>query len=200
MSISGPTHTQKLESPWPKLAGPDEREQRQSGAIESDLQFLLACEQRLRNENKALLQREDLLAQELERRIFSGLQLIAVLLASQRKAARPETAELLTITAGRVSALGRVHHRLHLLNREDNLEFKKYLEQLCEDLSALLHDQRADSAIEIKSAEIEIPISLSIPLRFVINQLMTDSVTCVDLRNIFNERPENLCIDVSRPA
>src|SRR5665213_2921733 len=75
----------------------------------------------------------------------------------------------------RVSALGRVHHRLHLLDHQDKVEFKKYLQQLCEDISGLLFEVQTGYAIEVDGPEIEIPTASAIPLGFIVNELITNS-------------------------
>ena len=87
----------------------------------------------------SLSQRQVMLTQEFEHRLINGLQLIVSLLSLQsRTATTPEAADQLTIAARRVAALGRVHRRLHLLDHQDHVEFKEYLQHLCEDLSGLL--------------------------------------------------------------
>lgn len=115
-----------------------------------------------------------MLAQEFEHRLVNGLQLIASLLSLQsRGAATPEATGQLIVAARRVAALGRVHHRLHLLDHEENVEFKQYLQNLCEDLTGLLFQERSDYAIVVESANVEIPTELAIPLGFIVNELIT---------------------------
>jgi two-component sensor histidine kinase len=118
-----------------------------------------------------------MLAQEFEHRLINGLQLIVSLLSLQSRAATtPEAAAQLTIASRRVSALGRVHHRLHLLDHQDKVEFKQYLQYLCEDLSGLLFEVQTGYAIEVEGPEIEIPTASAIPLGFIVNELITNSV------------------------
>ena len=89
-----------------------------------------------------LAQRQVMLAQEFEHRLINGLQMISSLLSLQsRKARTSDAANQLAIAAGRVAAVGRVHRRLHLLDHQDQVEFKRYLEDLCEDLSRLLCEE-----------------------------------------------------------
>lgn len=118
-----------------------------------------------------------MLAQEFEHRLINGMQLIVSLLSLQsRTATTPEAAAQLTIASRRVSALGRVHHRLHLLDHQDKVEFKQYLQHLCEDLSDLLLEIQTGYAIEVEGPEIEIPTASAIPLGFIVNELITNSV------------------------
>ena len=117
-----------------------------------------------------------MLAQEFEHRLVNGLQLIVSLLSLQsRTATTPEAADQLTIAARRVAALGRVHRRLHLLDHQDHVEFKEYLQNLCEDLSGLLFQEGSGHAIVVEAAKVEIPTAFAIPLGFIVNELITNS-------------------------
>ena len=118
-----------------------------------------------------------MLAQEFEHRLINGLQLIVSLLSLQsRTATTPEAADQLTIGARRVASLGRVHRRLHLLDHQDHVEFKEYLQLLCDDLSGLLFLEGSGYAIVVEGAKAEIPTTMAIPLGFIVNELITNSV------------------------
>jgi two-component sensor histidine kinase len=71
--------------------------------------------------------------------------------------------------------LGRVHRRLHLLDHEDKVQFKPYLQSLCEDLSDLLLQDGAGYAIVVDGDNVEIPTAFAIPLGFIVNELITNS-------------------------
>jgi two-component sensor histidine kinase len=146
-------------------------------AAPTELQATLAREAALRQEMADLTVRQAMLAQEFEHRLINGLQVISSLLSLQSRAAKTtEAAEQLTIAATRVAALGRVHRRLHLLDHQDHVEFKPYLEHLCEDLSRLLCEKSGECAILVDCEETEIPTTFAIPLGFIINELITNSV------------------------
>ncbi len=136
-----------------------------------------AREEALRRETLELAQRQAMLTQEFEHRLVNGLQLISSLLSVQsRSATTPEASAQLTTAASRDAALGRVHHRLHLLDHLERVEFKQYLTHLCEDLSRLLCENAADCAIVVEGANAEIPTAMAIPLGFIVNELITNSV------------------------
>jgi two-component sensor histidine kinase len=151
--------------------------QRRRDALTAELLASHAREDASRKENRDLSQHQAMMAQEFEHRVVNGLQLIASLLSLQSRTAKtPEAACQLTIAAHRVVALGRVHHRLHLPDRLENVEFKQFLVQLCEDLSGVLFQERTDHAIVVEGAQIEIPTMLASPLGFIVNELITNSV------------------------
>ncbi len=151
------------------------REQKPYDSLAAELQAALGREKVLLRNQDDLMQRQGMLAQEFEHRLINGLQLIASLLSLQSRAATPEAAAQLNIAARRVAALGRVHHQLHLLDHEDKVEFKRYLQNLCEDLSGLLFQERPGHAIVVEGAEVEIPTAFAIPLGFIVNELVTNS-------------------------
>jgi two-component system, sensor histidine kinase PdtaS len=153
------------------------REQKQCDALTADLQASLAREKSLISEKSDLSQRQTMLAQEFEHRLVNGLQLIVSLLTIQsRTATTAEAAAQLTIAARRVAALGRVHHRLHLLDHQDKVNFREYLQHLCEDLSNLLCEDQLGCAVVVEGEEVEISTAFAIPLGFVVNELITNAV------------------------
>jgi two-component sensor histidine kinase len=137
----------------------------------------LAREEALRQSQNELLQRQNLMAQEFEHRLVNGLQLVVSLLSLQSRASSsPEAAEQLTIAARRVAALGRVHHRLHVLDHLNKVEVRQYLEHLCNDLSGLLFGERAGHKVAFEGVKAEIPTNIAIPLGFIVNELITNAV------------------------
>jgi two-component system, sensor histidine kinase PdtaS len=161
--------------PWGATAWRDTTEQRQHDALTAELQAARTREEAWLREKSDLLKRQDMLAQEFEHRLINGLQIIVSLLSLQSRTASPEAAAQLTIAAGRIAAFGRVHRRLHLLDHEDSVEFKQYLQYLCEDLSGLLFRDEAAYTIAVEGATIELPTVFAIPLGFIVNELITNS-------------------------
>ena len=136
----------------------------------TELQAALAREAGLRREMRDLAERQIMLAQEFEHRLINGLQVISSLLSLQSRAAKtPEATDQLLIAATRVAALGRVHRRLHLLDHQDRVGFKRYLGHLCEDLSRLLCEKSGECAILVEGANAEISTAFAIPLGFIAN-------------------------------
>ena len=161
----------------PSLAGGSlEREHTQIDELTAALRAAHAREATLLRENLELQQRQVMLAQEFEHRLVNGLQVIVSLLSLQSRAASTdEAAEQLAAAADRVAALGRVHHRLHLLDYEDHVQIEDYLRHLCEDLSDLLCQRRPGCAIVFEGVKAVIPSAIAIPLGLIVNELITNS-------------------------
>ena len=116
------------------------RPQTQYAVLTAELRAARAREKAWLREKSDLLQRHDTLAQEFEHRLVNSLQIIVSVLSLQSRTASPEAAAQLTVAAGRVASFARVHRRLHLLDHQASVEFKQYLQRLCEDLSGLLFE------------------------------------------------------------
>jgi two-component sensor histidine kinase len=154
----------------------DRQDPKSYDVLAAELEAALGREEIYLREMNELAERQVMLAQEFEHRLVNGLQLIVSLLSLQsRSAATPEATDQLMIAARRVSSLARVHRRLHLLDHQDRVEFKEYLQNLCEDLAGLLFQEGSGYAIVVDGTNAEIPTSLAIPLGFIVNELVTNS-------------------------
>jgi two-component sensor histidine kinase len=163
-------------------------------ALAAELDASLAREAACLREKKELSERQVMLTREFEHRLVNGMQLVVSMLSLQsRTATTKESTDQLMIAARRVSSLARVHRRLHLLDNQDRVEFKEYLENLCEDLHGLLFQEGSGYAIVVGGAKAEIPTTLAIPLGFVVNELVTNAAK-------YAEGHVTVRIDVTSPT
>lgn len=159
----------------------------------AELQASQAREQDLIGEIRELLGRQALQARELNHRLFNGLQAIASLLTSQSRSAEPEAAAALAVAVSRILAFGQVHRKLTLLDGHDRVEFSSYLANLCSDLTELFLPQ-SDRVIAVEGGRLEIPSATAIPLAYVVNELITNSVKYGAGRiTVRLERPSPTC-------
>ena len=159
----------------PRRAGVS-RERRQIDTLTADLHAARAREEILLREKRDAAHHQIMLTQEFEHRLINGLQVIASMLSLQsRTASTEEAAAQLAAAAGRVAALGRVHHRLHLLDHKEHVQIEEYLRHLCDDLSSLLSQEQSGCAIMFESVNAVIPSAIAIPLGFMVNELITNS-------------------------
>jgi two-component sensor histidine kinase len=175
MSDSGSAKQTNLQFPWNGTPWRDSYEQDRYDAQGAELQAALGREEVLHREKSDLLQRQAMLGQEFEHRLVNSLQIIVSLLSMQSRSASPEAAAQLMAAANRVASFGRVHRGLHLLDHEERVEFKQYLEHLCEDLSGLLFQGETAQTIIVEGTKIVMPTVFAIPLGFIANELITNS-------------------------
>src|SRR4029077_15479363 len=131
MSDSTSTQGTVFQFPRGRAVEREARSQTQYDALTSELQTARAREKVWLRENSDLLQRHETLAQEFEHRLANSLQIIVSVLSLQSRIASPDAAAQLTAAAGRVASFARVHQRLHGLDHQASVEFKRYLQQLC---------------------------------------------------------------------
>jgi two-component sensor histidine kinase len=174
-SISTSARESLFQFPWGGAVWLDTHKRREHDALVAELQAIRAREAAWLHERSDLLERQDMLAREFEHRLVNSLQIIVSLLSLQSRTAGREAAAQLIIAANRVASFGRVHRRLHLLDHQDNVEFKQYLQSLCEDLSSLLFQGETECTIVVEGAKIDIPTVIAIPLGFIVNELVTNS-------------------------
>ena len=175
MSDSISAQESVFQFPWSRASERDTYEQAQHVALIAELQAVRAREEAWLREKSDLFRRQDMLAQEFEHRLVNSLQIIVSLLSLQSRTAGPEAAAQLMVAANRVASFGRVHRRLHLLDHQESVEFKQYLQHLCEDLSGLLFQEENERSIAVEGATIDIPTVFAIPLGFIVNELITNS-------------------------
>jgi hypothetical protein len=108
MSNSMSAYETVIQFPTPRAVPCGKRDVEQLDAMTAELQATLVRGAALREEIDELLRRQDTLAQEFERRLLNGLELIARLLSSQSRAATsPEAAAQLSVAARRITAIER---------------------------------------------------------------------------------------------
>lgn len=167
--------------PAQRPAGADTSFQQQREALLADLRNAQVREQLLLIERQELARRQAMFAEEFEHRLMNSLHLVSSLLSLQSRAATSQEAKgQLHIASLRVAALGRVHHRLHLLDNLKTVEFGQYLKNLCEDLTGLLFENEDGFAVKVEAMKADISTFFAIPLGFLVNELITNASKYAD--------------------
>lgn len=144
-------------------------------AASVQLETSLARETALRQKIEDLVRYQSAQVEEFDHRLLNGIQMIISLLSAQSRTASAEAAAQLKIAIDRILAFGHAHRRLHLLNRQESVEFKQYLKALCEDLSGLLSFGMSADAIVVEGDNCSIPATLSRPLGLIVSELITNA-------------------------
>ena len=129
-------------------------------------------------EKEVLLQEQEVLREECDHRLLNGLQMVVSMLNLQsRSASTPDVAMQLSVAAGRVATIERVHRRLHFHDGTKTVGLKKYLEELCQDSSGLAgSDETPRLNVLVEGCEIVIPTATAVSLGFIANELITNAV------------------------
>ena len=154
-----------------------ERELERYRQAELQLKEIIALDERLLRQKDETLQNQALLSSESNHRLLNDLQIIVSLLSLQSRAtANAAAASELAGAADRIAMIGRIHRRLHSFTGEKTVGFKKFLEDLCGDFSALMSSgRRGEREIAVEAAEIDLPTTTCRPLGFIANELVTNA-------------------------
>ena len=131
----------------------------------------------LLRQKEELIAQKDVLRKESEHRLLNGLQLITSLLSLQSRTTKNAEVEAqLATAANRVATLGRIHRHLHSLDNAESVQFRQFLERLCDDLADMTSFERTERSIVVEGADLQIPTAIAIPLGFIACELITNSI------------------------
>jgi PAS domain S-box-containing protein len=146
-------------------------------------QILLAIEDvtersRLEQERAAAHERSATLLQELGHRIRNSLQIIVSIVsleARNHKSGQGKAA--LERVSHRIAALGRFYSALGGTSSAEEVDAATYLEALCRDLIASVHQENGISiALQTDIESEPLPVDRAIPLGLIVNELVTNAV------------------------
>jgi PAS domain S-box-containing protein len=147
-------------------------------------QILLAIDDitdrvRLERERAAAHDRIAALLQELGHRVKNSLQIISYIInleARHHKSGEGRAA--LERVSNRIAALGQLYAKLTTVQSVEVVDAAVYLDALCRDLIASVHEEEAGTSITVKT-EIEsatLPADRAISLGLIVNELVTNAV------------------------
>jgi two-component sensor histidine kinase len=129
--------------------------------------------QRAERKLAAALERQQLLAKEVNHRIKNSLQIVSSMLSLQAKTTdNDEVKHALGDASSRIAAIARAHQRLYSSEQIDILDLGAYLSDICNDLT----DGMPDCKIYVSAAMgIRCATDTAIPIALLINELITNS-------------------------
>ena len=109
---------------------------------------------------------------------MNGLQMVVSLLSLQsRGETDARAAAHLSSAANRVATIARIHSRLHSLDGVAVVAFKRFIDELCHDYSAMLTaEDRRNHGIVVEGVEARLPAATAIPLSLITTELITNAV------------------------
>jgi two-component system, sensor histidine kinase PdtaS len=160
-----------------RTAASYERELERYRRAERQLREIIALDESLLRQKDETIRNQALLSSESDHRLLNDLQMIVSLLSLQSRAtANVEAASQLAAAADRIAMIGRIHGRLHSCDGATTTAFKRFLEDLCSDLSSLVSSRQCEERnIVVEGVEIELPTVTCRPLGFIANELITNA-------------------------
>jgi chemotaxis protein methyltransferase CheR len=120
-----------------------------------------------------LLRRKDLLFKEINHRIFNSLQVLSSAISLQR--ARLATAEARDHSdriRQRVMSTGLILRRIYAADQLEEVQFDRYLHDLCGDLARVLMPAHMKDRLRITAVGTVVPIDWIVPLSSVVIELV----------------------------
>jgi PAS domain S-box-containing protein len=146
-------------------------------------QILLAIDDvtervRLEREHAIAGERIGMLLQELTHRVKNSLQIIASMVSIEaRSHKRGEGKAALERVSHRINALGQLYSKLSKADAVEAVDAATYLDELCRDLIASVHEESGASIVLKTDIESELlPTDRAIPIGLIVNELVTNAV------------------------
>lgn len=136
---------------------------------------------------KMLVEKEVLL-REVHHRVKNNLQIVSGLLQIQRdKVDHPELQQVLTDAETRIRTMAMVGDKLHGKDLEASVNFKKYLEDLLDNLAMTYSNPITQVRMDLDCPEVHLDMNTSIPLGFIVNELVSNAY-----KHAFQDREQGL--------
>ncbi|MGY6708925.1 MAG: PAS domain-containing protein [Rhizobiaceae bacterium] len=140
------------------------------------------------------LQKQTVLAHEIDHRVKNNLQMIASLVVMQsRTITDPESRASMQAMLARVEALSTAHRRLYQTKDTTSFDLADFIRDLVGDLVSAFGDGKLDLHLDLESQDM--PADKAAPLALIVNELVTNA-----LKHAFADREGGkLGIRVYRP-
>lgn len=124
-----------------------------------------------------LVEQRDLLVREIHHRVKNNLQIVTSLLNLQAQRIRnPAARTALFAARERVSALSLLHRHLYLQQDVDAIDFRSFLQELAEQLSAVMEGSGRDRiSIDVQAPTIRLASDQVVPLGLVVTEVITNA-------------------------
>jgi two-component sensor histidine kinase len=127
-------------------------------------------------ELKHLINEQKVLLQEVHHRVKNNLTIVSSLLNLQSEKAKDDYHyNLFQEARSRVNSIATVHQLLYQSKSYSSINFKKYLHELLQNLSDTFTNETKEIKLVPKINDVELPISIAIPLSLIVNELVTNS-------------------------
>lgn len=122
-------------------------------------------------------ERAEMLLREVNHRVANSLQLVASLVAMQKRALTqdPVIQDTLNETQSRIAAIAQIHRRLYTSNDVRFVEMDTYLEGLVEELEGAMRAAGREHRIFLMAEAIPIPTDKAVSLGVIVTELVTNA-------------------------
>lgn len=120
---------------------------------------------------------KELMLKEIHHRVKNNLQVVSSLLRLQSETITDATAiGYLKMSEQRVRSMALIHQQLYRTKDLTKIDFRQYLEELCNYLFFAYDVKRADIGLNLHVDEIYFAIDTALPCGLIVNELVTNSL------------------------
>ncbi|AWN16825.1 Sensory transduction histidine kinase [Salinisphaera sp. LB1] len=128
------------------------------------------------HDKDVLLREKETLLDELNHRVKNNLQVVSNLLSIETARLDDSVAQQrFRAVRNRVTTLGRLHQHLYQSGQAHDVEFGKYLQELCDNLNQFYKNEHSDVCIEADIESAHAHLDRAIPLALIVNELIANS-------------------------
>lgn len=128
------------------------------------------------HDKDVLLREKETLLDELNHRVKNNLQVVSNLLSIETARLEDSLAQQrFRAVRNRVTTLGRLHQHLYQSGQARDVEFGKYLRELCDNLNQFYKNEHSDVCIEADIESAHAHLDRAIPLALIVNELIANS-------------------------
>jgi len=121
------------------------------------------------------LQKQTVLAHEIDHRVKNNLQMIASLVVMQTRTVKdPETRSSMQAMLARVEALSMAHRRLYQTKDATSFDLADFIRDLVGDLVSAFGDGKLDLHLDLEHQDM--PSDKAAPLALIVNELVTNAL------------------------
>jgi len=142
------------------------------GTLQDITDFKLINDELLRS-----LGEKELMLKEIHHRVKNNLQVVSSLLRLQSETITDKAAiGYLKMSEQRVRSMALIHQQLYRTKDLTRIDFRQYLEELCNYLFFAYDVKRADIGLKLNVDEIYFAIDTALPCGLIVNELVTNSL------------------------
>ena len=125
---------------------------------------------------KTSLKEKEVLLNEVHHRVKNNLQIISSLLdMSSMQTRNQEAIELFRDSRNRVDSMALIHSQLYKSERLNQIDMEKHIQELSKRLLQI-YEMEKTITLDIKSADISLPITRAVPCALVLNELISNTL------------------------
>ncbi len=126
---------------------------------------------------ESALREKDMLLKEIHHRVKNNLQLISGILELQAVKFDDENVKIVMEEGqSRVRSMALIHQQLYQSDNLGEIDFKKYVEKLVNDIVVAFNDKNLKITTSINTGEFSFDVNTAVPLGLIINELVTNAL------------------------